>query len=54
MEPLTVSTHGFMPDGQLAWTVLFVWLGLVLLHGCYRSWARPAADAIRPSGPIEG
>lgn len=39
---------------QLAWTLLWVWLGVVLLHGVVRSLSNPEPDAIRPSGPIEG
>ena len=42
-----------MPDGCLVWTLLCLWLGVVVLHGLYRSFFRPEPDPIRPSGPIE-
>ena len=48
------AAHGFMPDGSLAWILLWVWLGVVLLYGLVRSFAKPDPDPIRPSGPIEG
>lgn len=46
--------QGFLPTGYLAWTILWVWLGAVILHGLVRSLMRPEPDPIRPSGPIEG
>ncbi len=51
MEP---AGHGFMPDGYLVWILLWIWLGVVLLHGLARSFVKPDPDPIRPSGPIEG
>jgi hypothetical protein len=44
---------GFMPDGFLAWVILWVWVAVALLYGLYRSFARAQPDAIRPSGPID-
>ena len=43
-----------MPDGFLVWTLLWLWLGVVVLHGLFRSFFRSEPDPIRPSGPIEG
>ncbi len=52
MEPVT-TTHGFMPDGFLVWALLWIWLGVVVLHGLSRSFFRREPDPIRSSGPIE-
>ncbi len=54
VELVTETSHGFMPNGFLVWTLLWVWLGVVVLHGLSRSFFRPEPDPIRPSGPIEG
>ena len=54
MEPVTETARGFMPDGFLVWVLLWVWFGVVILHGLARSFLKPQPDPIRPSGPIEG
>jgi len=54
MDPVIDTAHRFMPDGFLVWVLLWIWLGLVLLHGLTRSFFRPEPDPIRPAGPIEG
>ena len=54
MEPLTEIAHGFMPGGFLVWVLLWVWFGVVILHGLTRSFLKPEPDPIRPSGPFEG
>ena len=54
MEPVTETAHNFMPGGFVVWVLLWVWLGVVLLHGLARSFFRPEPDSIRPAGPIEG
>ena len=54
MEAVTETVAGFTPNGFHAWTLLWVWLGLILLHGLARSFFRPEPDPIRPSGAIEG
>ena len=46
------AAHAFMPDGFFAWALLWLWLGVVVLHGISRSFFRPEADPIRPPGPI--
>ena len=54
MEPVTEIAHNFMPDGFLVWALLWVWLGVMVLHGLAHSFFRPEPGPIRPSGPIEG
>ena len=52
-------THGTEPVG--GWIIngfeavagLWIWVAAVLLHGLWRSTARPEPDSIRPSGPTK-
>jgi hypothetical protein len=47
------ETHGFIPDATLAWTVLAVWLVVVLVYGFWRSRGEAPTDPIRASGPTD-
>jgi len=42
---------GWVPDLKLAWTVLAVWVAVVLMYGLWRSRGDGKQDPIRPSGP---
>ena len=35
-----------------AWVALVIWVVVMLLHGLFRSFMRPAPDPIRSSGPL--
>ena len=43
---------GWMLNGFQVWVALWIWSGVVLLHVVWRCMHRPAADPVRPSGPI--
>ena len=47
------EAHGFIPDATLAWTVLGVWLVVVLVYGFWRSRGAAPQDPIRLSGPTD-
>jgi len=47
------EAHGFIPDATLVWTVLGVWLVVVLVYGFWRSRGAAPQDPIRLSGPTD-
>jgi len=44
---------GWMISGFACWVAVWVWTAVMLLHGLWRSMARPEPDEIRASGPVE-
>ena len=47
------SSVGWLISGFFAMVGLWVWLGGVVAHGLWRSFAQSAPNDLRPSGPIE-
>lgn len=47
------STAGWLISGFFAMVSLWTWLGAVVAHGLWRSFAHSTPNEIRPSGPIE-
>ena len=45
------SSYGWLPTARLGWMLLAGWIGIVLVHGIWRSLGSAAQDPIRPSGP---
>mgnify|MGYP001825680210 CR=1 FL=1 len=44
---------GWIVSGFQAVVVLWAWVAVVLIHGLWRSVAKPDPDAIRSSGPTK-
>jgi hypothetical protein len=44
---------GWIVSGFQAVVVLWAWVAVVLIHGLWRSAAKPDPDAIRSSGPTK-
>lgn len=42
----------WLPGSRLSWTVLAVWLVVVLAYGLRRSLGEAPQDPLRPSGPV--
>ena len=47
------ATSGWIESTAQAWPILAAWVGVVQIHGLWRSSGEAAQDTIRPSGPIE-
>ena len=48
----SIPAPGVLLEGFTAMIAPVAWTAIVLFHGIWRSIDRPAADAIRPSGPF--
>jgi hypothetical protein len=44
---------GWIVSGFEAVVILWAWVAIVLLHGLWRSVAKPDPDTIRSSGPTK-
>jgi hypothetical protein len=49
----TAAATGWIVSGYQAWVILWIWVGVMLLHGLWRSTSRPEPDPVRPSGPTK-
>ncbi|MDH3627098.1 MAG: hypothetical protein OEV00_05835 [Acidobacteriota bacterium] len=49
----SASASGWLISGFFAAVGLWVWVGVVVAHGLWRSIAQSEPNAIRGSGPIE-
>ena len=47
------SPGRWMLDAFTYAAAVVAWFGVILLHGLWRSTARPEPDGIRPSGPVD-
>ena len=48
----TTWSGAWFVSAPLAWTILGIWLVVVLLYGLYRSLGKAEQDPIRKSGPL--
>lgn len=47
----TMEQAGWLITGFQYSVVVWVWVAAVVLHGLWRSVAKPNPDSIRPAGP---